>query len=126
MAWVAGNRRPPQLNHFGSGLRQNPDYPGPQRSLAIPSGLRAPAQGCETRAALSCDSEIPRNSWDSQMDSIPNVFLVPFDLVLAQRRTQLILKSNLAMMFLLPGNVLPHLFKIGLAHREICIAALPF
>ena len=39
-------------------------------------------------------------------DSIPNVFLVPFDLVLAQQRAQLVLEANLAVMLLLPGDVL--------------------
>ena len=65
--------------------------------------------------------------WDSRSDgSIPNVFLVPFNLVLAQQRTQLVLKTNLAVMFLLSGDVLLHLFEIGLAHGEIRVAALPF
>src|SRR5688572_15328839 len=59
------------------------------------------------------------------IQSIPNVFLVPFDLVFAQQRAQLVLKTNLAMMLLLSGDVLLHLFEIRLAHREIRVAALP-
>ena len=58
-------------------------------------------------------------------DSIPHVFLVPFNLVFAQQRAQLVLKSDLAMMLLLSGDVLLHLFEIGLAYGEIRIAALP-
>ena len=58
--------------------------------------------------------------------SIPNIFLIPFDFVTLQQRAQLLLKSNFAMMFLLPGNVLLHRFEIGLAHGEIRVAALPF
>jgi hypothetical protein len=46
--------------------------------------------------------------------------------VFAQQGTQLVLKSNLAVMFLLPGDVLLHLFEIGLAHGEIRETALPF
>ena len=45
-------------------------------------------------------------------DSIPNVFFIPFDFVLAQQGAQLVLKSNLAMMLFLPGDVLLHLFEI--------------
>ena len=59
-------------------------------------------------------------------DSIPNVFLVPFDFVLAQQGAQLVLKSNLVMMFLLAGDVLLHLFEIRLADTEIRVATLPF
>jgi hypothetical protein len=58
-------------------------------------------------------------------DSIPNIFLIPFDLVFAQHRAQLVLKSNLPMMLLLSGDVFLHLFKVGLAHGEIRVAALP-
>jgi len=43
-----------------------------------------------------------------------------------QQRAQFVLKSNFAMMFLLPGNVFLHRLKIGLAHRKIRVATLPF
>ncbi len=59
-------------------------------------------------------------------DSIPNVFLVPFDLVLAQHCAQFILKSNLAVMLLLSGDVLLHLLEIQLAHGEISAANFDF
>src|SRR5438445_2336784 len=59
-------------------------------------------------------------------DSIPNVFLIPLDFVLAQQRAQFVLESDFAMMFFLAGDVLLHLLKIRRAHRKICIAALPF
>src|ERR1043166_8269613 len=57
--------------------------------------------------------------------SIPNVFLVPFDFVSLQQRAQLVLKPNPAVMLLLSGDVLLHLFEIRLAHRKIRVAALP-
>ena len=57
--------------------------------------------------------------------SVPHVFLVPFNLVLARQRAQLVLKSNLAVMRLLSGDVLLHLFEIRLSHGEIRVAALP-
>ena len=57
--------------------------------------------------------------------SIPNVFLVPFDLVLSQQRAQLVLEANFAMMLFLPGDVLLYRFEIRLAHGEIRVAALP-
>lgn len=57
--------------------------------------------------------------------SIPNVFLIPFDFVSFQQRAQLALKTNLAVMLLLSGDVLLHRFEIGLAHGEIRVAALP-
>ena len=57
--------------------------------------------------------------------SIPQVFLIPFDFMFAQQRTQLFLKTNLAVMLLLIGDVLLHLFEIGLAHGEIRVATLP-
>src|SRR6266851_8843795 len=57
--------------------------------------------------------------------SIPNVFFIPFDFVLAQKQAQLILKTHLAMMLLLIGDVLLHLFEIRLADAKVCVAALP-
>src|SRR5207247_6492795 len=59
-------------------------------------------------------------------DSIPNVFFIPFDFVLAQQGAQLLLKSNLAMMLLLTGDVFLHLFEIRFADTEIRVATLPF
>ena len=59
-------------------------------------------------------------------ESIPHIFLIPFDLVLAQQRAEFVLKSNLAMMLFLPGDVFFHLWQFRLAHREIRVAALPF
>lgn len=43
----------------------------------------------------------------------------------AQQRPQLILKIYFAVMLLLPGDVLLHLFQIRLAHGKIRVAALP-
>src|SRR6266699_7118749 len=57
--------------------------------------------------------------------SIPNVFFIPFDFVLAQKHAQLILKTHLAMMLLLIGDVLLHLFEIRLADAKVCVASLP-
>ena len=45
-------------------------------------------------------------------DSIPHVLLIPLDFVLAQQRAQFVLESDFAMMFLLSGDVLLHLFEI--------------
>jgi hypothetical protein len=58
--------------------------------------------------------------------SIPNVFFIPFDFVLAQKHAQLVLKTHLTMMLLLIGDVLLHLFEIRLADTEIRVATLPF
>jgi hypothetical protein len=59
---------------------------------------------------------INRNAVVANPFSIPNVFLVPFDLVLAQQRAQLVLRTHLLVMLLLRGDVLLYLFEIGLAH----------
>jgi len=59
-------------------------------------------------------------------DSIPHITFIKFDFVFAQQRAKFVLECRLPMMFLLVRNVLFHLFKVGLAHREIRIAALPF
>ena len=101
----------------------------PHCILAIPTGLWPPAQGCEARATLGYDLEMYSTATRLRQipdgnDSIPNIFLVPFDLMLAQQRPQLVLKSNLAMMLLLAGDVLLHRFEIGLAHGKICITTL--
>src|SRR6266446_973678 len=40
--------------------------------------------------------------------SVPNVFFIPFDFVLAQKHAQLILKTHLTMLLLLIGDVLLH------------------
>src|SRR2546429_8045018 len=58
--------------------------------------------------------------------SVPHIFLLPFDLVFFQQCTQFVLKTNIAMMWLLSGNILLHLFEIRLAHGKIRIASLPF
>src|ERR1039457_2937342 len=105
----------------------------PRRGIwprSIPKGLCLPAQGCEERATLGRESEMNSTAtrlWQSRHgdDSIPNVFLVPLNLVLAQQRTKLVLKPNLAMMLLLPGDVVLNLRQLRLAHREIRVAALP-
>src|SRR6266516_115772 len=57
--------------------------------------------------------------------SVPNVFFIPFDFVLAQKQAQLLLKTHLAMMLLLIGDVLLHLFEIRLADAKVCVASLP-
>src|SRR6266581_3282458 len=57
--------------------------------------------------------------------SVPNVFFIPFDFVLAQKQAQLILKTHLTMMLLLIGDVLLHLFEIRLADAKVCVASLP-
>src|SRR6266705_4813330 len=59
-------------------------------------------------------------------DSIPDIAFIKFDFVFAQQRAKLVLKRHLPMMFLLAHDGLFHRFKVGLAHREIRIAALPF
>ena len=59
-------------------------------------------------------------------DSIPHISFIKFDFMFAQERAKFVLKRRLPMMFLLARDVLFHLLKVGLAHREIRIAALPF
>jgi len=44
----------------------------------------------------------------------------------AQQSSQLILKTRLAMVFLLRPDVSFHLIEVRLAYRKICIPALPF
>src|SRR5437667_4668947 len=91
--------------------------------------LRAGGNRMQANASVRC--EIQRSAARSLRapdwaDSIPNVFFIPFDFVLAQQGAQLLLKSNLAMMLLLTGDVLLHLFEIRLADTEIRVATLPF
>ena len=57
--------------------------------------------------------------------SVPHVPLIPFDLMSAQQSPQFILKAQLAMVLLLPGDVLFNLLQVGLANREIRLPALP-
>jgi Tfp pilus assembly protein PilN len=57
--------------------------------------------------------------------SVPHVPLIPFDLMSAQQSSQFILKAQLAMVLLLPGDVLFNLLQVGLANREIRLLALP-
>jgi len=52
-------------------------------------------------------------------DSIPNVFLVPFDFVSFQQGAQLILESNVAVMLLLSGDVLLHLFEVEIRVKRV-------
>lgn len=58
-------------------------------------------------------------------DSNSTAILIPSDLLLAEQRAPIVLKTNLAMMFLLSGDGLLHLFEIGLARGKIRVAALP-
>src|ERR1017187_10411227 len=65
-------------------------------------------------------------SGDEQSDdSIPHITFIKFDFVFAQQRAKFVLKRHLPMMFLLARDVLFPLLKLGLAHREIRIPALP-
>src|ERR1035437_9490565 len=57
--------------------------------------------------------------------SVPHVPLIPLDLMSAQQSLQFILKAQLAMVLLLPGDVLFNLLQVGLANREIRIPPLP-
>lgn len=57
--------------------------------------------------------------------SIPNIPFIPFDAVLAQQRTELILKSFRSMMLRLIAHIFDHPIRIGLAHRERRIPSLP-
>src|SRR2546428_505077 len=99
--------------------------------VAIPKGLRPPAQGWRARGYLRSrlgDEHNPKgvasNSFDDD-GSIPHITNIPFDFVLFQQRAQLVLESDLAMMLLLSGDVFLHLFEIRLAHGKIRVAALP-
>src|SRR5437667_9141176 len=91
--------------------------------------LRAGGNRMQANASVRC--EIQRSAVLSLRapdwaDSIPNVFFIPFDFVLAQQGAQLLLKSNLAMMLLLTGDVFLHLFEIRFADTEIRVATLAF
>src|SRR5262249_15368131 len=88
-------------------------------------------QGRAIRATLGNESKwgFNRNAVvadASSTNSIPNVFLVPLHLVLAQQRPQLVLKIHLLVMLFLRGDVLLYLFEIGLAYGNRRVPALPF
>ena len=57
--------------------------------------------------------------------SLPDVPFIPFQVVTLEQRSQLILKTHLAMMVLLVKYILLNNFKIRRAHGEVRIAALP-
>src|SRR6266480_1643723 len=54
--------------------------------------------------------------------SFPQIAFIPFQAVAPQKRPNLILKTDLPVMFFLIGNVSPNLVEIRLADRECCIA----
>ena len=100
------------------------------RARTIPKGLRPPAQGCEVRATLGKRSKQSDNrnavaAVSRVSYSIPNVFFIPFDFVSFQQRAQLVLKTNLAVMLLLSGDVIPHRCNLRKADGENSVAVLP-
>ena len=59
------------------------------------------------------------------MDSIPDVFFIPWDAVAFEEGTVFVLKCGLAVVFFLIGDVVFDRFKIGGADGEDAIARLP-
>ena len=57
--------------------------------------------------------------------SIPQVPFIPFSLVLAEQSSQFVLKTHLAMVLLLMGDVSDDPLQIGLADRKVRITPLP-
>src|SRR5262249_55728095 len=68
---------------------------------------------------------IASNSNGVAPDSIPNIAFIPWDLVLLQEHTQLVLEAAPAMVFFLSSDIFSHLLQIGLTHGETGITALP-
>ena len=65
-----------------------------------------PAQGCEDRATLG---QRPKNLINPEwVASIPNISFVELDFVAFEKFTQLFLKGNFKVMFLLSSNVISH------------------
>src|SRR5882724_6276841 len=100
--------------------------PHPQgivRRLLIPKGLRPPAQGCEPASypgkRRRHSSQPQRGCACERHQLIPDVALVPFEVVLAEQSSQLILKAHRSMMLLRFCDVRNDLRKIGLADREV-------
>jgi len=60
-----------------------------------------------------------------RVESIPHIPFVEFDFVTAQQLPELVLKRNLAMMFLLPGDVFAHGLNLRKADGENAVAVLP-
>jgi hypothetical protein len=54
-----------------------------------------------------------------------NESFVVIDSIRLQELNELVPKTNLLMVFLLPSDVVPHFFDIGLAHGKGSIATLP-
>jgi hypothetical protein len=91
----------------------------------IPKGFRLEAQGCESASnpgSNAANASLPRRG----SGLIPQIPFIPFHLMPAQKGPDLILERYLAMMFLLAGDISPHLLQIRLANREIGITTLPF
>src|SRR5438045_1999932 len=84
----------------------------------IPKGLRSKAQGCRVRPRLPWVNGSKPFSTATRLRtiarSIPHIFLIPIDFVLAQKRAKFVLKSNLTVMLLLFRDVLLHLVEIRL------------
>src|SRR5579872_591549 len=90
-----------------------------------------PQRGCALKPKVVPSSELP---WETGFadyqpgtgcGSIPQITLVPLELMLTEQRAQLFLKPYLPMMFLLANNVSPDRIHVGLADRKIRVTALP-
>ena len=87
--------------------------------LTTPTWLHPPAQGCAARAALELEVNKAPNPNGGCGHSLPHMtFFIPFELMLAQERSQFVLNAHLPMMFFLLGDVLPDRFEAGLTHRK--------
>ena len=85
--------------------------PGTQPRCVNPNGIAASSPRLPRLARLPWVNGLETNSTATRLrqpKSIPNVFLIPFNFMPAQQRPQFVLKTDLAMMLLLPGNVLLH------------------
>jgi len=60
-----------------------------------------------------------------RVESIPHIPLVKGDVVAPQEAAKLILKRNLPVMLLLPGNVGAHVIHLRLPNGENAVAGLP-
>jgi hypothetical protein len=74
--------------------------------ITIPKGLNHPAQRCRASGYAGYSSKKFINP--ERVVSIPNIPLIKFNLVAFQKFPELVLKRNLAMMLLLPNDVIPY------------------
>ena len=77
-----------------------------------PNGIPSFSPGLTRIAGLPWVTVPQISSTLKRVESIPDIPFVEFDFVTTQQWPELILKRNLALMFLLRGDVIPHGFNL--------------